>query len=124
MALGAAMLSGASVAAHHGYSAYQQDVTVVLEGTIQAVRYADPHTLLQIAASDGSYTVEWRSATQLASMGVEATTFRPGQFVVITGSPMINPRAKRMSVVREIIRPDDGWRWRLDDHRLSLDDPQ
>ena len=124
IALGAATLSVASLGAHHGYAGYQQDVVVVLEGTIQEMRFSDPHTLLQIAAVDGSYTVEWRAATQLASMGIDERTFRPGQYLVLTGSPSINPRAKRLSLVREIIRPDDGWRWQIEDGRLSIDVPQ
>ena len=110
--LGAMTLAGGSLAAHHGIGAYQQDVTVSIDGTILDMLFEDPHVMLQISASDGfDYTVTWLSASELAPTGVEASTLRPRQYVVVTGSPSVNPRAHRMSLVQEIARPEDGWRW-------------
>jgi len=123
-ALGAALLTGASLAAHHEYEAYQADVTVTLEGTLLEMRFADPHTLLQVQGPDGSYTVEWRPASQLEAVGIDEGMFRPNQYLIITGSPFINPRAKRMALVSELYRPEDGFRWRVVDGELSVDPPR
>ena len=123
-ALVAVLLMGASVTAHHSFQAYEADVTVTPDGTIIETRFADPHTLLQIQGPDGAYTVEWRPASELAALGIDERSFRPNQYLVITGSPFINPRAKRMSLVSEIVRPEDGWRWRLEDGEPVLDMPQ
>ena len=123
-ALGAILLTGASVAAHHGYEAYQQDVSVTLEGTLLEMRFADPHTLLQVQGPDGAYTIEWRAASQLAEMGVDERMFRPNQYLIITGSPFVNPRAKRMSMVTEPYRPEDGFRWRVENGELIVEPPR
>lgn len=123
LALSTAMLTGVRAGAHHAYAAYQQDAVVVLEGTVQAMQFSDPHTLLQINALDGSYVVEWRAASQLASMGIDETTFRVNDYLVLTGSPSVNPRAKRMSLVTEVFRPSDGWQWQVVGGELTIRPP-
>jgi hypothetical protein len=50
--------------------------------------------------------------------------FRPNQYLIITGSPFINPRAKRVARVTDLYRPEDGLRWRVENGEVSLDPPQ
>jgi hypothetical protein len=119
-----ALLLTTAIAAHHEEQAYVPDVTVTLEGTLIETRFGDPHTLLQVQGPDGGYTVEWRPATELAAMGIDATMFRPNQYLIITGSPFINPRAKRVAILTELYRPEDGFHWRLEDGEPAFEPPR
>jgi thiamine monophosphate kinase len=56
------------------------------------------------------WAVEWGGGGQLGQQGVTRETLKPGDHVVITGSPGRNPADHRLRM-RTIFRPKDGWRW-------------
>src|SRR5204862_6873683 len=52
--------------AHHSYVAYVEDQTVSIEGTIESVRFANPHVLVTIRTDASEvYTIEWQNLVQL-----------------------------------------------------------
>ena len=99
--------------AHHSYAAYVEDQTVSIEGTIESVRFANPHVLVTIRTDASEvYTIEWQNLVQLRHGHVGPTTLNAGDRIVVTASPSRDPEAHKLSLVREIRRPADGWRWR------------
>jgi hypothetical protein len=111
-ALLAAMLAGVSLQAHHGYSAFERENTVTIEGTIEQIMYMNPHTILMVKTTDSRiYTVEWLSLPQLQRAGINYDTLKNGDRVVLSGAPARDPAVPKMSIVRNLKRTSDGWNW-------------
>ena len=109
----AIVLFAARAQAHHSYAAYVEDKTVTMEGTIETVRFANPHVLLTLRTDSSEvYTVEWQNIVQLRHGSVGPTTLNAGDRIVVMASPARDPESHMLSLVREIRRPADGWRWR------------
>jgi len=101
--------------AHHALSEYDSAHVTTIEGTLSEIRIKNPHSTLMVQASGSSgpadrWTVEWLAALVLKSEGVENTTLRPGDHLIITGNPSKGPGARRLWL-RTVTRPADGWTW-------------
>ena len=106
------LLAIGSAIAHHGYGEYDRSQLVALEGTLMRVEWANPHVLLILQTeSKGEYTVEWGSVVQLVRQGIKPVPVRAGDHLIITGSVNKNPEKKILTLLTEISRPADGWRW-------------
>ena len=111
-----ASLAGPRVFAHHSFSAtYQEDQSVTIEGELVQFLFRNPHSFVHVMVKekDGSrvrYTVEWGGAGQLGGQGVSRETLKPGDYIVITGSPGRNPEEHRVRMVN-LRRPKDGFGW-------------
>ena len=103
----------ASVAdAHHSYAAYFEEQRVSIEGTVQSVRFANPHVLVTISTDAGeAYTIEWQNPVQLRHGKVGPDTLKAGDRIVVIASPARDAASHMLSLVREMRRPSDGWRW-------------
>ena len=107
-----AMLATVSAVGHHSYGDYDRDAAVALEGTIQHVLWGNPHVVLTLQTENkGEYSVEWRAVFQLSRQGINAAPVRQGDHVIVIGSINRNPEKRILTLVREIRRPADGWRW-------------
>ena len=108
------MLVGAgSAAAHHSYGAYYENETVSIEGTIETIRFANPHVVMTLRTdASGVYTLEWQNLVQLRHGNVGPDTLKAGDRVIVIGSPPRDPSSRTITLLREIQRPSDGWRWR------------
>ena len=107
----ASLLAVGSAIAHHGYGEYDRSQLVALEGTLTRVQWANPHVLLMLQTDRGEYTVEWGSVVQLVRQGIKPVPVRAGDHLLITGSVNKNPEKKILTLLTEISRPADGWRW-------------
>jgi uncharacterized protein DUF6152 len=100
--------------AHHALSEYEATRVTTIEGTLSEIRIKNPHSTLMIQTSGGApsdrWTVEWLAALMLKHEGVETTTLRPGDRLIITGNPSRDPGAHRLWL-RTVTRPADGWTW-------------
>jgi hypothetical protein len=102
--------------AHHSFAAYYfEDRTISMTGEVVEFEYRNPHSWVHlIAASDNGQTqrvsAEWASVSRLRQFGVMPNTLKPGDRVVITGSPSRTPEDGRMHL-KSIQRPADGWAW-------------
>jgi Family of unknown function (DUF6152) len=106
------LLAVGSAIAHHGYNEYDRSQLVALEGTLTRVQWSNPHVLLILQTeSKGEYTVEWGSVVQLVRQGIKPVPLRAGDHLIITGSVNKNPDKKILTLLTEISRPADGWRW-------------
>ena len=112
VALLAAAASG-TLLAHHSYSAYDTTQTVSIEGTVVRVEYANPHVLLIFKSVDNEmeYSAEFPPATSLRQTNFTAYSLKAGDIIVAKGSPMKDREIHRISLMKELRRPADGWLW-------------
>ena len=102
--------------AHHSFAAtYLEDQSVTIEGELVQFLFRNPHSFVHVMVKekDGSqvrYAVEWGGAGQLGGQGVTRETLKPGDYVVISGSPGRNPADHRVRMV-SLRRPKDGFGW-------------
>ena len=121
LALGIVIV-GAPADAHHSFGAhYFEDQIVSIEGEMTEVRYVSPHAWVEFSGrgADGvqrSYAAEWASPARLTRQRIYKDTLRPGDRVIITGSPSREPSTYRLHL-KTIERPADGWRWAIQGDR-------
>jgi hypothetical protein len=107
-------LADMTAGAHHSFAAYYfESQSTTLEGEVQEFQLRSPHALLLLRARtpEGTletYTAEWANPRRLGEAGITKDTLRPGDLVVVTGSPGRNP-AERKVHLKGIRRPVDGW---------------
>ena len=107
---------GAQAYAHHSFAAtYLEDQTVTIEGDLVQFLFRNPHSFVHVMVTedDGTmvrYAVEWGGAGQLGGQGVTRETLKPGDHVIISGSPGRNPEDHRVRMVT-LFRPSDGFGW-------------
>ena len=111
-----AFVARAQAYAHHSFAAtYLEDQSVTIEGELVQFLFRNPHSFVHVMVKekDGSqvrYAVEWGGAGQLGGQGVTRETLKPGDLVVISGSPGRNPADHRVRMV-SLRRPKDGFGW-------------
>jgi hypothetical protein len=121
IALGALGTAGALAVAipasgHHSWAAaYLEDRTISIEGDVVELDYQNPHAWIHVSASDSSgrmqkYGAEWANPSRLNQQGITRETVKPGDRVILTGSPARDPSEYRLHLKR-IERPADGWKW-------------
>lgn len=116
LTLAATFAATLALSAHHSFSAYyfeQQSVT--LEGVVQEFQYRSPHAILVFTAPDAQgrtrpYAAEWGNPNRLRRQGITRETLKPGDAVVVTGSPGRNATEYKLHL-KGIRRPADGWSW-------------
>ena len=102
--------------AHHSFAAtYLEDQSVTVEGDLVQFLFRNPHSFVQmnVKEKDGTttrYAIEWGGTNQLAGTGVTRDTLKPGDHVIIMGSPGRNPADHRVRMV-SLRRPKDGFGW-------------
>ena len=98
--------------AHHSYAAFDVCKPISLEGDITNVEWVNPHIVIELRTEDvANYRIEWFDLSQLARRGIATGVVHTGDHVVISGAPMRDPSLKVLSLLSEIHRPSDGWRW-------------
>ena len=90
----AALVSvGTTLYAHHSFAAtYREDETITIQGELVQFMFRNPHSFvhLNVTEKDGTvrrYAVEWSGSSSLAGQGVNQSTLKVGDKVIITGSP-------------------------------------
>ncbi len=107
---------GAPAAAHHSFAAfYFEDQSVSIEGVVTEFHYVNPHTWVYISAADDTgiqriVGAEWSNPARLAQAQIRKDTIKPGDRVIITGSPARDPQGSKIHLKR-IVRLSDGWTW-------------
>ena len=110
------MLSAAHAFAHHSFAAtYLEEESVTIEGELVQFLYRNPHSFVHVMVKqkDGTsirYAVEWGGTGQLNVQGVTKDTLKPGDFIVVSGSPARNPEDHRVRMIN-LKRPKDGFTW-------------
>ena len=88
---------------------------ISIEGNIVELDYRNPHAWLHIHATDvggkvQKVSAEWASPGRLSQQGINKDTLRPGDRVIITGSPSRDESEYKIHL-KGIERRADGWKW-------------
>ena len=86
------MLSPAA-SAHHGAASFDNEKTLTLKGTVTEWLWLNPHCFLKIDVKDETGTLrnwnlELGNPTDSSSVGYRRTTFKPGDEVSVTVTPV------------------------------------
>ena len=104
------------LSAHHSFAAdYFEEKTITLEGDVVSFELVNPHSWLRITALDENgtlqkFSAEWSNPARLKQAGFTPDSFKPGDHLILTGSPARNAAEHRIHL-RTIRRPSDGWKW-------------
>ena len=108
--------SGSTFAHHSATATYIQGKTIKIEGTLKEFIWRNPHSFIKVEARDDKgelamWVIEGAAPAQLAESGLKATTFRPGDHVILTGQPGRIAEDHRL-LLDTIERPSDGFKWK------------
>jgi hypothetical protein len=107
----AMLILAGTTAAHHSYTAFEIGKTVSIEGLVTRVEFMNPHVLVTLKTKDGDYTAEFPPIATLARGKFHATSLKIGDVVIVKGSLIKDPNLKKLSLMKELRRPADGWVW-------------
>ena len=117
MVLGAAVMLGEPVLAHHSFALiYLEQDTIEVEGDVVEFQFKNPHAWIHVQGQERGgfgtkiYSAEWQSTSRLDRDGITKNTLKVGDVVRIWASPNRNPNENRIRLKR-IERRADGWKW-------------
>jgi hypothetical protein len=111
--MGAAVLAmAASAGAHHSIAGmYDASRNMTLEGTVAEFQFIYPHPIVVVDVRRGTATEQWQmeldNRGELSQIGFTETTLKPGDRVIVHGSPA-RREAQRL-YIRRLERPADGF---------------
>jgi hypothetical protein len=115
LTISAVLLFGISSQAHHSIvGTYDYNKHVTLDAKVVQVSLRNPHSFIQVEATDASgvlqrWSLEWGSAAELVSQGVDRNSLKIGDHVIVTGNPARSGDTRaRLETIR---RPSDGLSW-------------
>jgi hypothetical protein len=87
---------------------------ITIEGVVTRFEFVNPHPFLTIAvAARGANSQQWRlemdNRSELMQIGMTGETLKPGNRVVVTGSP--GRSEPHTLYIRRLDRPEDGLRY-------------
>jgi hypothetical protein len=106
----------AFVMAHHSIAGvYDSSRQVTVEGVVSEFRFVNPHPYLLIdvrtaAGNTQPWKLEMDNRSELIDVGMTTETLKPGDRVVVTGSPIRAPQSQSL-YVRKLDRPADGFQY-------------
>ena len=109
----AIVIGGMAPQGHHSISSlYDSSRQVNLEGIVAEFQLVNPHPFLFIDVADATgrsqrWRLEMDNRSELAAIGVTASTFKPGDRVMVRGS-LARTQGERLYLVR-LDRPADGF---------------
>ena len=114
--LAACALVAQSAVAHHSTNGlYNEDVMVELKGTVKAWRFINPHPSLKLEVIDDKGVMHvWdvsyggSAVSHLRKRGYSATTFKPGETIIVKGHPTVLADAYGLLMETEDPRHEDG----------------
>jgi Family of unknown function (DUF6152) len=111
---GMAIVSG-SLRGHHSISgAYDTSREITVSGIVTMFQFVNPHPFLTVDPEDGNrdkqtWRMEMDNRSELVEIGMNSGTLKPGDRVVVTGSP---GRSQSQTLyIRRLDRPVDGLRY-------------
>ena len=101
--------------AHHGWSEYDTEQPLTLQGRIQASSYANPHATITLDAAGKRYTVVLAPVSRMEARGASRESVAVGQDVTVVGYREQGARGRSPRRAR-----DDRHRRRREDGRTAL----
>lgn len=90
LALGAAALLAclpAAALAHHGWSSYDSERTIRLQGSFSSVSWANPHGMATMNWQGRRWTVVLAPVSRMEARGLSEAMIAPGERVRVVGYP-------------------------------------
>lgn len=117
------LASAGAAGAHHSIAGYfDRSRPVTVDGVVVEFQWVNPHPFLVIDVGQGRTPERWRlemdNRGELASVGFTEATFKPGERVVVTGSPA--RREPRQMYIERLDRPADGFSYHQVGNRPQL----
>ncbi len=107
-------VGGTATHAHHSISSlYDSSRQVTIEGIVAEFQLVNPHPFLLIDVKGRTgeaqrWQLEMDNRRELVSIGVTASTFKPGDLVVVTGS-LARISGQKLYLLRLDRRADGFW---------------
>jgi len=105
------VVTGAAQAHHSIAGVYESSREVTLDGVVAQFRFVQPHPFVLVDVRRGGAAEQWHleldNRWELADIGFTETTLKPGDRVVVTGSPA--RREPQRMYVQRLDRPADGF---------------
>ena len=104
-----AAAGAAPAVAHHSFAAFDRDRQITLTGVVREFQWTNPHAWIQVVVTDekGRQTewgLECGSPNMMARTGWKRTTLKPGDRVVVVGSPLKDGKPNALLV--KVTLPD------------------
>jgi hypothetical protein len=89
----AALLLAVPASAHHSYAMFDHDQTLKVTGSVKNFEWTNPHSWLNIVVTDPAgktfpFGFETRSPSNLASLGMNPQSMKPGDKVTVSYHPL------------------------------------
>jgi hypothetical protein len=110
------LVGGVRLSGHHAFAAYySEEQSVSIEGNLVEIDFRNPHVFVFLSAADTQgkmqkVSAEWANPVRLSREGVTKDTLKPGDRVIVTGSPSRDLDEFKMHL-KGIQRIADGWQW-------------
>jgi hypothetical protein len=92
----------ASVRAHHGWSGYEGDKPLRLEGTIKETGYEHPHGFVRLETQGKIWLVVLAPPSRMENRGLPRESLKPGMRAAVEGYPSRSDpnemRAERITI--------------------------
>ena len=109
----ALILTVAPLHGHHSLSEYDLARRLTLTVVVREFHFVNPHPYLLVESRVESLVQAWRleldNRHELVSIGMTSSTFSRGDRLLVSGAP--GHDQKPILYVRELDRPDDGFRY-------------
>ena len=107
-------VAGLTADAHHSIAGmYDNRRDVTLDGVVHQFQFVNPHPFLVVDVLRADAAERWHleldNRGELADIGISASTFKPGDRLVVTGQPA--HREPNRLYVRQLNRPSDGFQY-------------
>ena len=90
------------VQGHHGWSGYESDKPLKLDGVIKEAGYEHPHGYVRIEVPGKIWTVVLAPPSRMENRGLARSALRPGVKAVVEGYPSrddpVEMRAERITI--------------------------
>ena len=122
-----AVVAWAGVAhAHHSIAGvYDRTRDVTVDGVVTQFQFVNPHPVMIVDVRRGGATERWQlemdNRGELAGVGFTEITFKPGDRVVVTGSPA--RREPYRLYIQRLQRPADGFAYEQVGNRPQVRTP-
>ena len=122
-----AIAISAPASAHHSIAGmYDSSQNTTLEGVVAQFHFVNPHPFVVVSVQRNGAMEQWQmemdNRRELSEIGFTDTTLKPGDRVVVHGSPA--RREARKLYIRRLDRPADGLAYEQVGSRPSVRGPK
>jgi hypothetical protein len=96
---------------HHSIAGvYDSTRQVTIEGVIAEFHFVNPHPFLVLDVKNEHWKLEMDNLSELVEVGMTKYTLKPGDHVVVSGSPARATPPPSLYIMK-LDRPSDGFRY-------------